>query len=83
MRTFDLADAADADDDELAAAVAAVSLLLAEGQAQPAAQPAAAWRAAALLEGQGMAPGRGFRPVWASAERGAWASRWSRGVLGS
>lgn len=75
---------APADDDLVAAALAAVGLYLeAESPAEDgAARPA--WRVAAIVAAQGLAPARGMRRVsWASAERAGRAARWSGGMHGT
>ncbi len=74
-------------DDELAAALIAVRCYLeeetppADGQRPTAAR--GAWRAAAVLDGQGLAPARnGAGSTWATAERAGRECRWSTGIVG-
>lgn len=70
-------------DDEVAAALAAVSLYLAaEGGAGGDARPV--WQVAAVVAAQGGAPARGQpRATWAAADRAGRAGRWSAGLLGA
>ncbi|HWQ11591.1 MAG TPA: hypothetical protein VNL77_02255 [Roseiflexaceae bacterium] len=71
-------------DEDLAAAVLAAVVLYTEAEAaaeEPACRPA--WRAAALIAAQGIAPARGVGATsWATAERAGRAARWSTGLLG-
>jgi hypothetical protein len=71
------------EDDLVAAALAAVALYTeaADAPSPPAARPA--WRTAALLAAQGVAPARSPAVTWATAERAGRAGRWSAGILGS
>ncbi|MBC8163447.1 MAG: hypothetical protein H7Z42_19740 [Roseiflexaceae bacterium] len=72
------------DDDELAAILAAVSALLAEaGDATPPdAEPGSAWRAAAVLEAQGLLASRCARDAaWGRNARAERARRWSKGIV--
>ncbi|GAB4189313.1 MAG: hypothetical protein OHK0022_01520 [Roseiflexaceae bacterium] len=73
-------------DDELAAALIAVRCYLEEdalpAEAEPPAAPNA-WRAAAVLDGQGLTPGRnGAGATWATADRAGREWRWSSGIVG-
>jgi hypothetical protein len=72
-------------DDEIAAALAAIRCYIEEQQPteMPEARPRAAWRAAAILESQGLRPTRnGDHRAWGAADRAARASRWSYGIVG-
>ena len=71
-------------DDELAAALAAVSCYM--RSSEPASDftlPERPWSAAAAVEAQGLAPARnGQYRAWASVDRAGRAGRWSRGITG-
>jgi hypothetical protein len=71
-------------DDELAAALAAVSCYMGgSAPVQDSTLPERPWSAAAAVEAQGLAPARnGQYRAWASVERAGRAGRWSRGITG-
>jgi hypothetical protein len=71
-------------DDEVAAALAAVSCYLHSMATVPVSMPSKRpWSAAAAVEAQGLAPDRnGQHRAWASVERAGRANRWSRGITG-
>jgi hypothetical protein len=72
-----------ADDDAVAAALAAVQLYLAAEEPSQGSPPRPQWQVAGVLAGQGLRPPRApARPAWASADRAGSAERWSTGVLG-
>jgi hypothetical protein len=77
---------ADASPEEVAAVLAAVSLVLAEAEQPAPEQPAtthAGWQAAARLTTQGLAPWRSpTAPRWSTIERIRRAGRGSGGITG-
>lgn len=75
-------------EDEVAAALAAVSSVLAEEtdmqHAEPVVAARSAWRAAAILESQGLPAGRSAADaVWGRTARAQRSRRWSKGIIGS
>jgi len=75
-----------ADDDLIAAALAAVQLYLEAEQTDMAedASRRTAWQAAALAAAQGVSPVRGAAASnWRTIERAGRAARWSAGMLGT
>lgn len=76
-------DHANPTDDEVAAALAAVHLLLAAGGAEPEVALSRSWRAAAIQEAQGLVSGRDPRHArWSAADRAIRAREWSNGITG-
>jgi hypothetical protein len=71
-------------DDEVAAAIAAVSYVLERGElVAPQPPERSAWHTAAVLEAQGLPPVRsGAYGSWSTAERARRAHRWSYGIVG-
>jgi hypothetical protein len=73
-----------ADDDLVAAALAAVALYLDAEQAGEGAGARSAWRVAAILAADGGTAPRGVHRVsWPSAERAERGGRWSPGLPGA
>lgn len=85
MRSMVITSSMPVTDDEVVAALAAVSCLLSEeapAQEQPASRPP--WRTAALLEAQGLIVERAMACAgWGQTSRAPRARRWSRGIVGS
>ena len=72
-------------EEEVAAALAAVQIYLAQEQSPAMVVPSrSAWREAAMTESQGLFFARGgTQPTWGTTERAHRSRRWSKGIVGS
>jgi hypothetical protein len=85
MQTMQITLTPTPDADTAAAVIAAIACVM-EPQTTddtPIASAGSAWRAATMLETQGMPPARnGTLATWHTAERARRAERWSSGIIG-